>query len=131
MVGTKEASKKFKVAQSTLEDWIRVSGKFCPNTKDVEIESMDIGGAYLKEDPEDVQESCNVCGELLSRGETFLEHLVAQHLTEDGLCGVCDAEPEDFEEHFKIHLEETMDSLTDEEYEDPMEVQDLLKDLLV
>ena len=94
---------------------------------------METGGADMKKDPEYVQESCNVCGEVLSRCETFLEHLVAQHLTEDGLCGVCEAEPEDFEEHFKLHFGdgESMESLPDEEDEDPMEVQDLLKDLLV
>ena len=40
---------------------------------------------------------------------------------------------EDFEEHFKIHSGDgdSMESLSDEEDEDPMEVQDLLKDLLV
>ena len=133
VIGTKEASKKFKVAQSTLEDWIRVSGKFCPNIEDFDIESMEVDGNYSKKDPEDPKESCNVCGGQLEPGETFLEHLVAQHLTEDGLCGVCEAEPEDFEEHFKLHFGdgESMESLPDEEDEDPMEVQDLLKDLLV
>ena len=131
VVGTKEASKKFKVAQSTLEDWIRVSGKFCPNIEDFDIESMEVDGNYSKKDPEDPKESCNVCGGQLDRGETFLEHLVAQHLTEDGLCEVCGDGEEDFENHFKLHFGESMDSLTDVDDEDPMEVQDLLKDLLV
>ena len=139
VVGTKEASKKFKVAQSTLQEWIRVSGKFCPDIEDFDIESMDISGNYLSpKEPEVVQESCEVCGELLGRGETFLEHLAAQHLTEDGLCGVCGAEHEDFENHFKLHFGdgESMDSLPDVEDEDAMEVhdgdvQDILKDLLV
>ena len=132
VIGTKEASKKFKVAQSTLEDWIRVSGKFCPYIEDFASESMDIsGGSYCKNDPEDLQESCNVCGGLLSRSETLLEHLVAHHLTEDGLCAVCGDGEEDFETHFKLHFEESMDNLTDVDDEEAMEVQDLLKDLLV
>ena len=119
VIGTKEASKKFKVAQSTLEDWIRVSGKFCPNIeRDFDIESMDIAGNYSKKDPDDLKEACNVCGELLSRSETFLEHLVAQHLTEDGLCEVCGDGKEDFENHFKLHFGESMDSMTDVDDED-------------
>ena len=133
IIGSKEASKKFKVAQSTLEEWIQVSGKFCPKLDhdymDMDyVEYMDGGNAsYVKEEAEELEESCEVCGEDIKHSETFLEHLAAHHLTEDGLCGVCGSNEEDLEAHFRIHMEDTFSEDNDE---DP-DVQDLLKDLLV
>ena len=131
IIGSKEASKKFKVAQSTLEEWIQVSGKFCPKLEhdymDMEyMDYMDGNDSYVKEEADEIEGSCEVCGEDIKLSETFLEHLVAHHLTENGLCGVCGANEEDLEAHFRVHL----DTFSEDNDEDP-DVQDLLKDLLV
>jgi len=123
--GTKEASKRFKVAQSTLEDWVRVSGKYVDQKKEEANTGEDCDGSLVTEDAED---NCQVCGEDLAVCESWLEHLVPRHLTESGLCGVCGADEEDLETHFSRHVG---DSSGEQENDEDPDVQDLLKDLLV
>ena len=114
-----------QVAQSTLEDWVRVSGKYVGQKKEEDNTGEDCDGSLVTEDAED---NCQVCGEDLAVCESWLEHLVARHLTESGLCGVCGADEEDLETHFSRHIG---DSSGEQENDEDPDVQDLLKDLLV
>ena len=76
---------------------MRISGKFCESQE----ESMECDISLATEDSE---ENCQVCGVVLAPGQTLLEHLVSDHLTESGLCGICGADEEDFQAHFSIHI---------------------------
>ena len=152
-IGVKKAAQKFKVAQTTLEDWIDTSGKYCEELLEVkkEIDFNDTDGndrdqSVMDESDEDDEdrERCDVCEIKLSRDETMIEHLASKHLDKDGNCDVCGVSVEDFERHFRLHMvrveepgpcdTEMMDRVEMKVPSDDIsdqDVQDLLKDLLV
>ena len=147
-IGVKEAAKKFKVAQLTLEDWIDTSGKYCDellevkkelNFNDTEDHDQSMMAGSDDEEDED-REMCDVCEKKLSRDETMLEHLASKHLDNEGNCDVCGVGVEDFQRHFRLHVVRVEEPGTREKEVEKkgasddisdQDVQDLLKDLLV
>ena len=111
-----------QVAHATLEEWMRESGKFCSS------QIMDSMWGDISMATEDSEESCQVCGESLAPGQTALEHLVSNHLTESGVCGICGADEEDFQAHISTHFGDTTGD--EQETDEDANVNDLLKDLL-
>merc|ERR1712048_902351 len=184
-IGVKEAAKRFKVALSTLEEWIKKSSKYCEHMNEEDFDMEDDEDGQSIEDVEsklvkskitkenlvkrrngkvvgrklhevetegakietndygkrnDV-EKCKTCNKQLSRDESMLEHIMANHLDNVGACEVCGEDTEDVVEHSAAHLEKN-----DEEDEGGTEndqktvikedisevyVKDLLQDLLV
>ena len=86
-------------------------------------------------------EKCKTCHKQLSRDESMLEHIVANHLDNAGDCEVCEEDTEDVVKHSAAHLEKNVEedeggTENDQKTvikEDISEVyvKDLLQDLLV
>ena len=54
---------------------------------------------------------CEACGTELASVETLPEHLVAIHLSIQGLCNICGEHSEDFLSHFKCHLKKSSEKV--------------------